>query len=113
MNAELYLCLQGCYYLITGLWPFIHMRSFESVTGKKTEHWLVYTVSLMLVSSALVFLYVGIYKHHSTEVLILSISNCLTLAFIDIYFSLKGIIRKIYLADAFVEIIFSLCLMMS
>lgn len=113
MNAEIFLFIQGGYYLVTSLWPFVHMRSFEKITGDKKEHWLVYSVSLMLLSSSFVFLYAGITNRASPEVLILAISNCLALASIDIYFSLKGIVRKIYLADALVELIIFFCLVMS
>jgi len=28
---------QGLYFAGTGIWPLVHMRSFEAVTGRKTE----------------------------------------------------------------------------
>ena len=34
-----------------GAWPNVHMRSFEAVTGKKREPWLVRAVGLLLVTS--------------------------------------------------------------
>ncbi len=40
--------MHGGYYAATGLWPFLHMRSFEAVTGPKTDHWLVQTVGLLV-----------------------------------------------------------------
>ena len=40
---------QGGYYAITGVWPLVHMRSFEAVTGPKQDHWLVHTVAGLLV----------------------------------------------------------------
>lgn len=39
--------LAGCHaaYLVgTGVWPLLHRRSFEAVTGPKKEFWLVRTV---------------------------------------------------------------------
>lgn len=39
--------LAGCHaaYLVgTGVWPLLHRRSFEAVTGPKEEFWLVRTV---------------------------------------------------------------------
>lgn len=39
---------QGGYYVVTGAWPFLHMRSFEAVTGPKTDHWLVQTVGALV-----------------------------------------------------------------
>jgi hypothetical protein len=32
---------QGAYYVVTGLWPVLHLRSFEAVTGKKRNGWLI------------------------------------------------------------------------
>ena len=100
---------QGIYFLLSSLWPIIHFPSFERISGDKTDHWLVYTVALLLASSALVFISAGrsdvpVRK----EVILLSVSNSLVLAFIDIYFSLKGIIRKVYLLDAVIEVLIAL-----
>ncbi|MDX2152697.1 MAG: hypothetical protein SFV54_18290 [Bryobacteraceae bacterium] len=36
--------LQGTVYVLTGLWPLVHMPSFLAVTGPKTDLWLVNTV---------------------------------------------------------------------
>jgi hypothetical protein len=38
------LALQALYYLATGLWPLVHLPSFEAVTGPKTDDWLVHMV---------------------------------------------------------------------
>jgi hypothetical protein len=38
---------QGAYYLATGLWPIVHYRSFELLSGHKRERWLVRTVGLL------------------------------------------------------------------
>jgi hypothetical protein len=32
---------QSIYYIATGLWPVFNLRSFERVTGPKTDGWLV------------------------------------------------------------------------
>jgi hypothetical protein len=39
--------IQGAYYLLTGLWPLAHLRSFQAVTGPKLEPWLVKTVGVL------------------------------------------------------------------
>ena len=38
------LTLQGSYYVVTGIWSIAHRRSFERITGPKTDYWLVRTV---------------------------------------------------------------------
>lgn len=35
---------QSAYFLATGVWPLVHRRSFEDVTGEKTDFWLVRVV---------------------------------------------------------------------
>src|SRR4051812_33006912 len=61
---------QGIYYLITGLWPLISIRSFKAVTGEKNDnlpsgldidHWLVMTVGV-LVTSIAVTLIIAAYR---------------------------------------------------
>jgi hypothetical protein len=34
---------QGAFYLSSGVWPLISMRTFERITGPKTDKWLVKT----------------------------------------------------------------------
>lgn len=38
---------QGLYYIVAGVWPVVHMRSFVAVTGDKRERWLVRTFGLL------------------------------------------------------------------
>jgi hypothetical protein len=39
--------IQGVYYLLTGLWPLVHFASFEALSGRKRDRWLVRTVGLL------------------------------------------------------------------
>lgn len=45
---------QALLYLATGLWPVIHLRSFLSVTGPKTDLWLVESFGLLIAAFGLV-----------------------------------------------------------
>jgi hypothetical protein len=38
---------QAAYYCLTGIWPLLHLASFEAVTGPKTDDWLVKMVGLL------------------------------------------------------------------
>src|SRR5687767_3732081 len=40
--------LQGIYFLLTGVWPLVSMRTFEMVTGPKVDRWLVKTVGVLI-----------------------------------------------------------------
>ncbi len=35
---------QGAFWLAAGVWPLLHYRSFEAVTGPKQDDWLVKTI---------------------------------------------------------------------
>lgn len=93
------LTLQGWFYIVTGIWPVLHMKSFEAVTGPKTDKWLVRTVALMITCSGIIFIRFA----DEEAALWLGILNAFTLTGIDVYYSLKKVIRKIYLLDAVVE----------
>lgn len=40
--------VQGQFYLATGLWPLLHRKSFEVVTGLKKDWWLVQTLGVLM-----------------------------------------------------------------
>jgi hypothetical protein len=44
--------VQGGYYVLTGLWSLVSPRTFQAVTGKKEDYWLVKTVGVLVGSSA-------------------------------------------------------------
>ncbi|MFP5384908.1 MAG: hypothetical protein ACLGHN_02430 [Bacteriovoracia bacterium] len=94
------LTLQGWFYLITGLWPLIHMKSFEKVSGEKIDKWLVRTVSLMIVSSGVIF----VTYNTSKEAVTLAIMNATALMMIDLIYVTKKVISKVYLIDAVIEV---------
>lgn len=96
--------IQGIYYVITGMWPLVHLKSFEAISGNKKDHWLVFTVGLLILSSGLVFLYGALNRENVTpEIILLSVANTLSFIFIDVYFSWKKVIRKVYLMDGLIE----------
>lgn len=114
MPTKTVLLIQGLFYFISALWPLVHIRSFEKVTGPKTDHWLVYTVAVMILSSALVFLSAATGPFMvGKEVIILSLSNTLVLSGIDILFVFKKNISKVYLLDALAELALAVMLIAS
>lgn len=90
---------QGLYYLATGVWPLMSLRSFMAVTGPKVDGWLVQTVGLLLGVTGLVCLLSAWLGRFPPEVAVLAVGNALALTNIDIYFVAVGRIPKIYLAD--------------
>jgi hypothetical protein len=94
----------GSFNVINGLWPLVHMRSFEAVSGPKTDKWLVRTVSGLLVTVGLEQLRGGTQEGTATAKR-LGVGTAATLAAIDVIYVTKGRISKVYLLDAAVEIL--------
>ena len=73
---------QGIYYFVTGVWPLVSIRTFEAVTGEKTDnlptgldadHWLVMTVGVLITAIALALLVAAYRKTHVLELAVLAI----------------------------------------
>jgi hypothetical protein len=70
------LALQALYYLATGLWPLVHLSSFEAVTGPKTDDWLVHMVGLLaMVSGASLGMAVIRDRSRAPEAMVLAIGR--------------------------------------
>lgn len=100
-----YLALgHGLYYLITGLWPLVDIRSFLAVTGPKVDLWLVKTVGVLLSIVGAVVAAAGVRRRIAPEVAALAAASAVGLAGIDLVYALRGRISRIYLAEAAVEL---------
>jgi hypothetical protein len=97
--------LQGLFYVITGVWPLTDIESFMWVTGPKDDIWLVRTVGLLITATGAVLLYAWKRREVSRPIAILAIANAAFLTFVDVFYSSLGVISKIYLLDAAVEVI--------
>lgn len=99
------LALQGTLYLVTGLWPIVHMSSFEWVTGPKTDDWLVYTVGLLLAVIGCVLLTNSRHDHRA-DIIGLAAGTAVVLAAIETFYVAAGTISPVYLVDTAVELSF-------
>jgi hypothetical protein len=98
-------CLaQGGYFLLTGGWPLLHMRSFLAVTGPKTELWLVRTVAALIIAISLPLLLAAVEGPIPLEVRTLALTAATALLAIDVIYVSKEVISPIYLADAAAEV---------
>jgi hypothetical protein len=98
--------VQGIYFLVTGIWPILNMKTFLLVTGPKTDLWLVKTVGLILAVIGAVILYAQRTATINPSVIFLAIGSATVLALIEFIYVIKRVISPIYLADAFAELIF-------
>jgi hypothetical protein len=96
---------QGAFYLTTGLWPLVSLRTFERVTGPKTDRWLVKTVGVLVTVIGAVLLVAGRRRRVSDEVALLAVGSAAGLGGIDSIYSLRGRISTVYLLDAVAEFV--------
>jgi hypothetical protein len=94
---------QGVYFVATGVWPLLHMRSFEAVTGPKVDKWLVKTVGALVAVIGGVLVSAAARRHVTPDTAGLAIGSAAALGAIDVIYAGKGRIAPIYLADAAVE----------
>lgn len=104
MTKQQILRIQGAYYVTTGLWPLVSMRSFEAVTGPKVDKWLVQMVGLLAAAIGLTLL-VGARRRDQVgnEILTLAVTSGLSFAGIDVVHAARRRISFIYLGDAICE----------
>lgn len=90
--------------MITGVWPLLHMGSFEAVTGPKEDDWLVQTVGgLLVVNGAVQASSSADSRDGQRAARFIGLGTAGTLIAIDVVYVAKGHIRAIYLLDAAVE----------
>jgi hypothetical protein len=104
---------QGIYYFVTGIWPILNIRSFKMVTGEKTDnmptgldadHWLLMTVSLLIMTIAVTLLVAAWRRTQVIEIAVMAVSGALGLTIIDAVYTARRVILPIYLVDAAIEI---------
>jgi hypothetical protein len=93
----------GAFNIAGGLWPLLHLRSFEAVFGPKVDRWLVYTVAGLLTS-------VGYAQVRAstpegwTQARRLGLPTAGTLLAIDLVYVPRGRLKWTYLIDAVGEV---------
>ena len=107
---------QGLYFLATGVWPLVSVRTFQAVTGKKSDHliaaapteadhWMLNTISGLIIAIAIALLSAAWRRRLSFEVALLGAASAVALTAIDVIYVARGTIAPIYLVDAAVEVV--------
>lgn len=103
--------LQGGYYLVTGLWPIVHLRSFEAVTGPKPEGWLVKMVGALAASVGLTLLggrAIGPTLRTAQSIRRLGLLSALSFAGVDLWYGgVRRRIAPVYALEALPELAFA------
>ena len=102
MDATTLARAHGCFNVLSGAWPLLHMPSFEYVFGPKSDLWLVRTVAGLLVANGITQLTAR--TDRSTTARTVGVGTAATLAAIDLAYAPSGRISRMYLLDAAVEL---------
>jgi hypothetical protein len=96
--------VHGVANLVGGLWPLLHIRSFEMVFGPKTDRWLVKTVAGLLMVNGLTQLTTSSTAGGLRQARRLGMGSAAVLAAIDLVYVPARRISKMYLVDAALEV---------
>jgi hypothetical protein len=96
--------LQAIFYIVTGVWPFVSMRSFEAVTGPKVDRWLVKTVGALVAVIGCALALASRRRQLAPELVLVAAGSAAALATIDTVYVAKRRISPVYLLDAIAEI---------
>jgi hypothetical protein len=95
---------QAAFYVATGVWSLVGIRSFQKVTGPKVDVWLVKTVGVLVTVIGGVLGLAGYRKQVPPEVAMLAVGSAAGLAAIDVVYVAQKRIRPVYLLDAVAEV---------
>jgi hypothetical protein len=96
--------VHGGSYLATGIWSIVHRRSFETVTGSKTDYWLVRTVGALVSVIGATLLLGSRRSQTPPEVVMLAVGSALSLSAVDVVSVAQRRISPVYLLDALGEL---------
>jgi hypothetical protein len=104
-RAVIYLSYgHGLFYLLTGLWPLVARRSFQWVTGPKTDFWLAQTVGALIAVTGFTLLAAARRRYISDDLALIAAGQALALAMVDLIMAGRGEIAATYLIDAPIEL---------
>ena len=96
--------VHGTYYVLAGLWPVIHLRSFAAVTGPKPEGWLVKAMGLLITAIGLTLLTGARTKERATTTMLGS-TAALALGGVSLRYAAQRRISPVYFLDAGVHLV--------
>ena len=103
MSGRTVLGVQGVYYVATGAWSVVHRDSFEAISGRKTDYWLVRTVGLLAAAIGTSLLVATRGERVAAEAAVLAAAAGTSFTAIDLVYVARRRIRPVYLADAAVH----------
>jgi hypothetical protein len=99
-RADTVAVAHGLFNVVGGLWPLVHLRSFEWVFGPKTDVWLQMTTGGLLASAGVAQLAAAPAPQGPVQARRIGLGTAITLLAVDLIYVPKGRIRPTYLLDA-------------
>jgi hypothetical protein len=97
--------LHALYFTIGGIWSVVGKRSFQAISGSKTDYWLVRTVGGLLTVVGVVVGMADARGRTTPEIRWLAIGTSGVLTLIDLIYTGKNRIRNVYLLDAVANLV--------
>ena len=97
--------VQGAYYVISGLWAVVDRRGFETVSGRKTDYWLVRMVGLLAAAIGVSLLAGTRDARPSSETKLLGVAAGVSFTAVDLVYVARRRISPVYLGDAVVHVL--------
>jgi hypothetical protein len=94
---------QGLFFLVSGLWPVMHYRSFERLTGAKTDDWLVKTNGAFIAAAGAALVACSRSPGGDDVARTLGVATSAVLATADVVYVARRRISPVYLLDAAAE----------
>jgi hypothetical protein len=99
----------GAYLVAMGLWPLLHLRSFEVVTGPKLEGWLTKGMGAMMTNIGATLLYAGKRRDVRPPLRLLGACTALSFAAMDFYYAgIRRRISPVYLGNGAIQLGFAI-----
>ncbi|MCW2927037.1 MAG: hypothetical protein JWM86_1005 [Thermoleophilia bacterium] len=94
---------QAVYYLLTGVWAVLGRRSFEAVSGRKHDYWLVRTLGAL---TAVIGASIWGQSRRDGSPALLAGGSAAAFAVSDTVYVARGRIPLVYLLDAVPQVCF-------
>ena len=95
---------QGVFYVGTGIWPIVSLRTFEAVTGPKADGWLVKTAGLLITAIGAGLTSAGLRGRVTPDMKLVAVGAAAGLTAIDVVYVARRRISRVYLLDAVAEV---------
>lgn len=95
--------VHGAFYVATGLWPLVHYRSFEKVTGPRADRWLVKTFGAVIAAVGVSLLLGGFRRARRRALKPVGTGVSLATGLANLLYAGRGRISPVYLTDAVAE----------